>query len=75
MADQQLERVRKAATATLLAGASKRPPEETPYRRTIVIFIVLMVLLLIALVGVKVMRDTHVQDGSPRAPITKPARH
>jgi len=51
IADQQLERVRKAATATMLATAAARPePATTPYRNTMMILIVMMILIAVGLV-------------------------
>jgi hypothetical protein len=51
VADQQLERVRKAATATMLATAAARPETAaTPYRNTMMILIALMILIAVGLV-------------------------
>jgi len=74
VADKQLERIRKAVAATMFAMSSKKPTEETPYKRTMVIFIVLLLMMVLGLVGVKIMHDTRTQDAPPpRPPITKPA--
>jgi hypothetical protein len=78
IADKQLEKLRKAATATLFATATKKRGEDPPYKRTIVIFIVLILMLMIGLLGVKMMHDTrpHPDDAVPRPPApTTPARH
>ncbi len=78
IAAKQLEKLRKAATATMFATASKKPGEEPPYKRTMVVFIVLIVMLLIALVGVKIMHDTRPHPDEPirRSPApTTPAHH
>ena len=72
IADKQLERVRKAATASLLATAAKKP-EGTPYKRTIVIFMVLLLLIILALVGLMLVHDARPRSSAP--PIPKPARH
>jgi hypothetical protein len=74
IADKQLERIRKAATASLFASATKKPGEDTPYKRTLVIFIVLIVMLGFLLVGVKLLHDTRPHADDPPAPTT-PARH
>jgi hypothetical protein len=78
VADKQLEKLRKAATATMFATASKKPGEDPPYKRTMVIFIVLIVMLVIALVGVKIMHDTRPRPDEPvrRTPVpTTPGHH
>lgn len=74
LADKQLERIRKAATATMFATARTKPQEE-PYRRTIVIFAVLIVMLVIALVGVKLMHDAQPERAPSPPPTTKPGAH
>ena len=76
VADKQLERIRKAATATMFATAAKKQTEETPYKRTMVIFVVLLLLMILGLVGVKLVHDTRTQQDAPppRPTITKPAR-
>jgi hypothetical protein len=78
IADKQLEKLRKAATATMFATASRKPGEDPPYKRTLVIFAVLVVMLVIALVGVKILHDTRPPPedtpARPSAPTT-PARH
>jgi hypothetical protein len=74
VADKQLERIRKAATATMFATASKKQDEPTPYKRTMVIFVVLLLMMVLALVGAKLIHDSRTQDAvPPRPPVTKPA--
>ena len=75
VADRQLERIRKAALATMFASGSKKRETHSPYRSTIVIFVVLIVVLLVGLVGMKMISATHVEDPTPRAPTTTPAPH
>jgi hypothetical protein len=59
IADAQLERLRKAATATLLATATARDDRHaTPYRKVMVWFAVLVVMLLLGLVFARVVIDT-----------------
>ena len=70
IADRQIEKLRKAAVATLFATASKKPTEEPPYKRTIVVFFILLLMLVVGLVGVKLMHDARTEP----PPATKPAR-
>lgn len=73
IAAKQLEKIRKAATVSMFATASKKPAEDPPYKRTMVIFIVLLIMLFILLVGVKLVHDTRPHpDEAPRP--TTPAR-
>jgi hypothetical protein len=59
IADAQLERLRKAATATLLATATARDDKHaTPYRKVMMWFAVLVVMLLLGLVFARVVFDT-----------------
>jgi len=68
MSDRQLERVRKAATATMLVTAGARPEAQgTPYRNTMLILIVLMILIGVGLVYA-VVRDHN-------APATTDVQH
>ncbi|MFT3691842.1 MAG: hypothetical protein QM831_01790 [Kofleriaceae bacterium] len=54
IADKQLERLRKAATATLLATASVRPDDtKMPYRNAILILIALVILMVVGAVYAK----------------------
>jgi len=73
VADQQLEKIRKAATASMFASATKKPTEAAPYRRTLVIFFVLIFMLVILIVGVKLVHDTRSHTEAPPRPTT-PAR-
>ncbi len=57
IADAQLERLRKAAIATMFAAASKKPDPPSPYRATIAALIVLLIMLVLGLVGVKLLHD------------------
>jgi hypothetical protein len=51
IADKQIERVRKAATATMMATATARPePASIPYRNTMLILLVLVILIGVGLV-------------------------
>jgi len=81
VADKQLERIRKAAMATMLASASKKPEAQAPYKRTMIIFMVLIVMLLIGFLGVKMMHDTRRGTPHPGVPprgtpgVTQPASH
>ena len=75
VADKQLERIRKAAVATMFASGAKKPDQDSPYKRTMVIFIALLVMLFVGLIGVKLIHDSRPTTPSPPAPITKPARH
>jgi hypothetical protein len=46
IADKQLDRLRKAATATMLATATARPEATTmPYRNTMLVLLVLVILI------------------------------
>ncbi|HUS29948.1 MAG TPA: hypothetical protein VMZ53_15690 [Kofleriaceae bacterium] len=74
IADKHLEKIRKAATATMFATASKKPEGGAPYKSTMVIFAVLILMMLIALIGVKLMHDTRPHPEPPPPPTT-PARH
>lgn len=54
IADKQLERLRKAATATLLATASVRPDDaKMPYRNAILILVALVILMLVGAIYAK----------------------
>jgi hypothetical protein len=59
IADRQLERLRKAATATLFATATARDDKHaTPYRKVMMWFAVLVVMLLLGLVFTRLVVDT-----------------
>lgn len=70
IAKEQLERLRKAALASMMVKATERQANaKTPYRST---FIVLGCLLLAMLLALFVTKFIH--DNQP-PPVTKPARH
>ena len=59
IAEAQLERIRKAAIATMFAtGAKKRDPD-APYKRVMVVLIVLVFMMMLGLVGLKLIHDLH----------------
>jgi hypothetical protein len=65
IADKQLQRLRKAATASLLATATTRhDPDETPYKRTLIWFVVLVVMLVLGLVFTRIVT----QNAPPKPP-------
>jgi hypothetical protein len=69
IADRQLDRLRKAATATLFATATVRDDTHaTPYRKVMMWFALLVVMLLLGLVFTRLVIDT-----TPRSEPT-PAR-
>jgi hypothetical protein len=73
VADKQLERLQRAATATMLAAASVRgQPERTPYKRTMVVMIVMLVMVVLGLLAAKVLHDRRATS-TPHT--TKPARY
>jgi hypothetical protein len=56
IADRQLERIRKAATATLLATASQpRDDESMPYKKTLLWLVALLVMLVLGLLFMKIV--------------------
>ena len=59
IADAQLERIRKAAIATMFATGSKRREPPAPYRNVIMVLVVLLVMLVLGLVGLKLIHDLH----------------
>jgi len=62
VADKALERLRKAATATMLATATVRKDEEkVPYRNAILILIALVILIAVGMIYAKA------RDHAPRA--------
>ena len=72
IADKQLERLRKAATATMMATAAAKPSKERqPYRSLLIVLICMFLAMLVALFVTKSLRDNH--PAPARA--TKPARH
>lgn len=55
VAEAQLERIRKAAIATMFAtGARKREPP-TPYRSVMILLVVLLFMMVLGLVGLKLI--------------------
>ena len=59
IADQQLERLRSSAVATMFAHANprkKEPPQ--PYRQTLFLFVALLLALAMGMVFVKVLHDS-----------------
>ena len=59
IADVQLERIRKAAIATMFAASSRRREPPQPYQRTAMILGILIVMLVFGLVAVKLIHDTR----------------
>lgn len=69
IAKDQLERLRKAAVASMMVSAAARDAKpKTPYRSSLIVLICLIVAMLIALFVTK-----SIHDNRPRA--TTPARH
>lgn len=74
VAKARLERIRKAATATLLATAKVREPEESsPYKKTLLWLMVLCVMLLLGLVFARIVVDSA--PGKAKSPTRTPATH
>ena len=70
IADKQLERLRRAATATMLATATARPEASQPYRKTFLYFAFVVFILLATVLAAKLIIDNY---GRPVPP--KPTRH
>ncbi|HEU4734240.1 MAG TPA: hypothetical protein VFT22_40390 [Kofleriaceae bacterium] len=70
IAQRQLERLRRAAEATLLASAAARPAAETrPYRGAAGVLAVLIVVIIVGLLYAVVLRDHNVpRGGAPAVP-------
>jgi hypothetical protein len=69
IAKDQLERLRKAALASMMVTAAARDDKQkTPYRSSLIVLICLIVALLVALFVTKSLHDN-------RPAVTKPARH
>jgi hypothetical protein len=69
IAKEQLERLRKAAVASMMvSGGPREPKAKTPYRSSLIVLISLVVAMLIALFVTKSLHDN-------RPHVTKPARH
>lgn len=74
VADGALEKLRKAATAALLASASTRPKDEaSPYKKTMVWLVVLFVMLVLGMAFTHIIVSNRPTADSPAAPHT-PAR-
>lgn len=70
IADKQIDRLRRAATATMFATATtRRSTEASPYRKVIIWFAVLVAMLLLGLVFARVVLD----NTPPKHPT--PGRH
>ena len=60
VADAQLERLRKAATANMLATATTRPEQASmPYRNTLLVLVVLLVMVVIGVIYATVKSRAH----------------
>jgi hypothetical protein len=60
IADEQIERLRRAATATMLATATPRPSaDKQPYKNTLIIFIALVAMAILGLVLAKLIHDSR----------------
>jgi hypothetical protein len=70
IADKQLERLRKAATATLLATATPRKQaEETPYKKTLIWLLVLVVMLVLGILFMRIVAsNTRPEPPTPVRP-------
>ena len=75
IADKQLEKIQKAAVATMFATSAKKRETDSPYKRTILIFIALIVMIFIGLIGVKMIHDTKANLPKPPPQVTKPGAH
>ena len=70
IADKQLDRLRRAATATMMATASSKPAKQRqPYRGLVVVLICMLLAMVVALFATRSIRDNQA------VPPTKPARH
>lgn len=80
IAERQLERLQKSATATMLATAARKPnAKDGPYRRTILFVALLLVMVVLGLVYTKVIavdhqRRTHALPAKPVPAKPLPAR-
>ncbi len=74
VARRQLDRLRRAAEATLLAGASARPDSTTkPYRATAGVLVALLVVVAGGLLYATVIKDRRTGARSHPAPSSEPA--
>ncbi|HEY5951244.1 MAG TPA: hypothetical protein VIV40_37385 [Kofleriaceae bacterium] len=72
IAKEQLERLRKAALASMMVSAAARPDKQTtPYRSTLIVLGCLLLAMMVALLVTKSMHDSR----NKATPVTKPARH
>ena len=70
VADKQLERLRRAATATMMATATAKPAKQRqPYRGLVVVLICMLLAMVVAWFATRSIRDNQA------APPTQPARH
>jgi hypothetical protein len=75
VAERQLARLRRAAEATLLAGATVRPDASTaPYRATRAVLVVLIVTMLVGLIYAFVMRGRAASPPTDRPVPAAPLR-
>jgi hypothetical protein len=66
IADKQLERLRKAATATLFATATRRQDvEQTPYKKTLIWLLALVAMLVLGLL----LARLATKNTTPKPPI------
>jgi hypothetical protein len=59
IAEAQLERIRKAAIATMFSAGAKKRDADAPYKRVVVLLIVLLFMMVLGLVGLKLIHDLH----------------
>ncbi|MEO8843166.1 MAG: hypothetical protein ABI591_11495 [Kofleriaceae bacterium] len=66
IADKNLERLRKAATVTMMATAAPRPDEsKVPYRNAMLVLIVLAILMGVGVIYAKFRDKTAVTQTAP----------
>jgi hypothetical protein len=66
IADKNLERLRKAATATMMATAAVRPDEsKLPYRNVMLILIAFVILIGVGMIYAKFREKTTVTQTAP----------
>lgn len=71
IADRGLQRMRRAAEASLLTSAGPRADGKLPYRSSLLVLLLLVILMGVGLLYVKVRSST---SSRPPAPNTRPAR-
>ena len=75
IAVERLDRLRKAATATMMATATKKAEEErSPYTKTMVWLVVMLIMLIIGLLFARIVTDRSPKRSPPVRPPTG-ARH